>query len=217
MLRCVLVTDRTARDAHRPGLTRQTVVEAALRLLEEVGLDALSTRRLAAELSVKSPALYWHFRGKQELLDEMSATIQLAQDFSGPRANETWADWLLRRAHEHRRLLLAHRDGARLVTSTSPGPTVIAQVERELAVLVEAGFSPVAALRSVMTIGHFVTGFVLAEQADHHDAGDGPPQGAAELLAANPTFAAAIAAGGDPQSEAAFEYGVRLILDGIAR
>ncbi|WP_197034560.1 TetR/AcrR family transcriptional regulator C-terminal domain-containing protein [Glycomyces sp. NRRL B-16210] len=207
------MTDRTAGADPRPALTRQTVVRAALVLLEEVGLDALSTRRLAAELGVKSPALYWHFRSKRELLEEMSATIQLAQDFSGPREGEAWRDWLARRTIEHRRVLLAHRDGARLVTATGPGPEVIAKVEGELAALVEVGFSPAAALRSVMALGHYVTGFVLAEQADDH--GDSPPPGAAELLQTNPTFAAAIAEGGDPQSEAAFLHGLRLLLDGM--
>lgn len=213
MLRCCLVSDRTAGADRRPGLTRQTVVRAALVLLEEVGLDALSTRRLAAELGVKSPALYWHFRSKRELLEEMSSAIQLAQDFSGPQKGEAWPDWLARRAIEHRRVLLAHRDGARVVTATSPGPEVIARVEGELAALVEVGFSPASALRSVMTLGHYVTGFVLAEQADRKDS---PPPGAAELLQGNPTFADAIAEGGDPQSEAAFDHGLRLILDGMS-
>ncbi len=215
MLRCFPVTDRTGGGAHRPGLTRRTVVQAALRLLDQVGLDALSTRRLAAELGVKSPALYWHFRSKQELLEEMSATVQLAQDFSGPREGEAWPQWLTRRGREHRRLLLAHRDGARLVTATSPGPEVVAQVEGELAVLVKAGFSPAAALRSVMAIGHYVTGFVLAEQSDPHHTADGPPPGAVELLEANPVFASAIAEGGDPQSEAAFEHGLHMLVNGM--
>ncbi|WP_198586886.1 TetR/AcrR family transcriptional regulator C-terminal domain-containing protein [Glycomyces xiaoerkulensis] len=209
------MTDGHGGGDHRPGLTRQAVVEAALRLLDRVGLDALSTRRLAAEFGVKSSALYWHFRDKEELLGAMSATIQLAQDFSGPSEGEAWAEWLVRRGREHRRLLLAHRDGARLVTATSPGPEVAAQVEGELAVLVKAGFSPAAALRSVMAIGHYVTGFVLAEQGDPHDSADGPPAGAAELLEANPVFADAIAEGGDPQSEAAFEHGLHMLVNGM--
>lgn len=213
MLGCSLVTDRTG--DHRPGLSRRAVVRAALRLLDQVGLDALSTRRLAAELGVKSSALYWHFRDKQELLEEMSATIQLAQDFTGPSEGETWAEWLVRRGREHRRLLMTHRDGARLVTAANPGPAVVAQVERELAVLVEVGFRPAAALRSVMAIGHFVTGFVLAEQADPHDPADGPPTGATELMESNPVFAAAIAEGGDPQNEAAFEHGLRMLINGM--
>ncbi|MBN3821866.1 TetR family transcriptional regulator, partial [Paraburkholderia sp. Se-20369] len=58
-------------------LTRDTVLRAALDLLDEVGIDALSTRRLAERLGVQSPTLYWHFRNKGELLEAMSDAIML--------------------------------------------------------------------------------------------------------------------------------------------
>ena len=50
------------------NLDRATIVHAALRLLDEVGIDGLSTRRLAAELGIKSASLYWHFKDQGELL-----------------------------------------------------------------------------------------------------------------------------------------------------
>jgi AcrR family transcriptional regulator len=56
------------------ALDRATVVRAALRLLDEVGLHGLSLRKVASELGVQAPALYWHFKNKQELLDEMATT-----------------------------------------------------------------------------------------------------------------------------------------------
>ena len=49
-------------------LSRETVIRAALDLLNEVGVDGLSTRRLAERLGVQQPALYWHFKNKRELL-----------------------------------------------------------------------------------------------------------------------------------------------------
>ena len=55
-----------------PLLDREHVVRVALRLLDEAGLDGLTLRRLAAELDVKAPALYWHFANKQDLLDHMA-------------------------------------------------------------------------------------------------------------------------------------------------
>ncbi|WP_243717749.1 TetR/AcrR family transcriptional regulator C-terminal domain-containing protein [Actinomadura sp. KC345] len=203
------------RGDHRGALNRATVVEAALRLLDEVGLDALSVRRLAAELGVKSPALYWHFRNKQELLDEMSEALQLSQDLTGPRSGESWREWLARRARERRRLLLRHRDGARLISGTATGPAVLARFDAELAVLVQAGLSPVQALRSVMAIGHYVTGFVLAEQSEHQaQAPDSMAPG--PLAERAPHLAAAIGAGGDPQGEDAFEHGLRMLVSGLA-
>jgi len=50
-------------------LERDLVVNTALKLLDEVGLDGLTLRKLAAELGVQAPALYWHFKNKQALLD----------------------------------------------------------------------------------------------------------------------------------------------------
>ncbi|NUR85911.1 MAG: helix-turn-helix transcriptional regulator, partial [Nonomuraea sp.] len=53
------------------SLDRELIVRTALRLLDEVGLEKLSLRRLAKELGAHPTALYWHFSGKQELLDAM--------------------------------------------------------------------------------------------------------------------------------------------------
>lgn len=50
-------------------LQRETVARAALQLLDEVGLDGLTMRRLAAYLDIQNPSLYWHFTKKQELLN----------------------------------------------------------------------------------------------------------------------------------------------------
>lgn len=182
-------------------LTRQKVVEVALRLLDEVGLDGLSTRRLATELNVRSPALYWHFRGKQELLDEMAATLLLDAGMGGPRDGEPWRGWLTRRAHAYRRSLLAHRDGARLMIGADPGPSVVEQLDGELAALVALGFPAPLALRAISTVSHYTTGFVLQEQA-----GRGGTLPAPERI---PILLAAV-------EEDPFEGGLTLILDGIA-
>lgn len=191
------------------GLTRQKVVAAALALLDEVGLDGLTTRRLATELGVRSPALYWHFRNKQELLDEMAATLLLTAGMGGPRADESWREWLRRRAHTYRRMLLGHRDGGRLVSGVDPGMVVAARFDQELAALTERGFTPVLALRAITVVAHYTIGFVLQEQAPR-PAADRPPIGA-DL----PTLTAAAAAlGADPDS--AFAGGIELILNGVA-
>ena len=50
-------------------LQPNTVIRAALDLLNEVGVDGLTTRKLAERLGVQQPALYWHFRNKRALLD----------------------------------------------------------------------------------------------------------------------------------------------------
>jgi TetR/AcrR family transcriptional regulator, tetracycline repressor protein len=190
---------------NRPGLTRQTLIEAGLRLLDEVGLDGLTVRRLAAEFDVKSPALYWHFRTKQELLDGMADAIVTAPGMGPPRDDESWQDWLFRRAHAYRDSLLAHRDGARIVVqSTTRSPATIAAFEVELAAMVDRGFTAVAALRTISAITFYVHGFVLQVQASVSGA---PPD-----LASMPTLAEAMLAGGPAEL---FDHGLRALISGV--
>ena len=59
----------------RAPLDRRRVADTALRLLNEVGLEGLTLRAIARELNVKAPALYWHFKDKQALLDEMATEM----------------------------------------------------------------------------------------------------------------------------------------------
>ncbi|SFB48691.1 transcriptional regulator, TetR family [Amycolatopsis marina] len=194
-------------------MDRSTIISAALEVLEEVGLDELTTRRLAARLQVKSPALYWHFRNKQELLDEMARSIQARQDLGPPRAGEQWRDWLVRRARERRDILLAHRDGARLIAGSSPGPGIAVMFDQELNALVLQGFTPVQAMRAITTLGSYITGFVLEEQARHGR--DEPPPVDLDKARETPTLLAAIREGGPPDGPIAFEDGLALVLGGI--
>ena len=134
----------------RPGLTKQVLIDTALRLLDEVGLEGLTVRRLAAELGVQSPALYWHIRTKQELLDGMADAICRAPGMGPPRDDESWQDWLLRRARAYRATLLARRDGARVVAhARSLSQETVALFDRELAAMVERGFTPALALHTI--------------------------------------------------------------------
>lgn len=197
------------------GLARETVVRAALELLDETGLDGLTVRRLAARLGVQNPALYWHFRNKQELLDEMSREL-LAPEMGGPREGETWRDWLTRRAHRYRRMLLSHRDGARLVAGGDPGPTVARAFESELEILTGLGFTPGQGLHAIASLSHYTLGFVLNEQArrERRAAGDAPDLAA--YAAEYPLTVAGVREGGAPAGDEAFSHGLGLILDGIA-
>lgn len=72
-----------------PKLDKKLVVDTALRLLNEVGLDGLTLRAIAKELNVQAPALYWHFKNKQALLDEMATEMyrRMVTDARLPRAS----------------------------------------------------------------------------------------------------------------------------------
>jgi TetR/AcrR family tetracycline transcriptional repressor len=74
-------------------LDSETILEAALALLDEVGMDKLSTRLLAERLGVQQPALYWHFKNKRALLDAMSGQIlRRAHERRLPLEGESWED-----------------------------------------------------------------------------------------------------------------------------
>jgi TetR/AcrR family tetracycline transcriptional repressor len=209
-------------DTTRPGVTRQTMIETGLRLLDEVGLDGLTVRRLAAELGVQSPSLYWHIRTKQELLDGMADAIIQAAGMGPPRDGEAWQDWLTRRARSYRRSVLAHRDGARLVaTAQWLSPATIQTFDHELTAMVNRGFTPVLALRTIAALSRYVTGFVLQEQTQRQNDPATPADqlaALAELLdgGTSATLLTAIRDGGSPLGEEAFEQGLRTLIDGTA-
>jgi TetR/AcrR family tetracycline transcriptional repressor len=206
----------------RAGLTRHTMIETALRLLDEVGLDGLTVRRLAAELGVQSPSLYWHIRTKQELLDGMADAIIQAAGMGPPRDGESWQDWLTHRARAYRQCVLAHRDGARLVaTARWLSRATIKTFDQELTAMVDRGFTPVLALRTVAALSRYVTGFVLQEQTERQEDAATPADqltALAELLdrGTSATLLTAIRDGGNPLGEEAFEHGLRALIDGTA-
>ena len=89
-------------------LQPNTVIRAALDLLNEVGVDGLTTRKLAERLGGQQPALYWHFRNKRALLDAL-AEAMLAENHthSVPRADDDWRSFLIGNARSFRPALLS--------------------------------------------------------------------------------------------------------------
>jgi len=74
-------------------ISRRTIVAEALNLLNEVGLDEVSLRRLASRLGVKAPSLYWYVEDKAALLGLMSETVfQSCLDRVPPC--DSWQSWL---------------------------------------------------------------------------------------------------------------------------
>jgi TetR/AcrR family tetracycline transcriptional repressor len=148
------------------ALERRTIVEAALALLDEAGLEGLSTRALAARLGVKGPSLYWHFRNMAELRDHMAEAL-LATALPAPDAFPgDWPAWLADGARGIRRAALDHRDGARLLAGASPtGQHPVLNREAMLGRLVSEGFKPKEAHGALMGLGRYALGWALYEQA----------------------------------------------------
>jgi TetR/AcrR family tetracycline transcriptional repressor len=204
-------------------LRQETVVRAALRLLDEVGLDGLSLRRLAKDLDVQAAALYWHIKDKQELLDRMAEEM-LVEEFASLREApapepDGWDEWLRDMMWRLRRSLRTHRDGARLFALAQPAAESLLVVERMTQAFTVAGFSSEDALRNTGLVATYTLGFVLDEQASEPmvTRGELPPS-LGDLLSSGryPTIRAALTATGRPNPNTDFRYGTEVLLRGIA-
>ncbi|MBX4179080.1 TetR/AcrR family transcriptional regulator [Streptomyces geysiriensis] len=153
----------------RAPLDRRRVADTALDLLNEVGLDGLTLRAIARELDVKAPALYWHFKDKQALLDEMATEMyrRMVADTSHDPA-DTWRERLLKTNRGLRAALLRYRDGAKVFSgSRFTGAVHAEQMEGDLRLFTAAGLTLPQAVRATTTAYVFTLGFVTEEQGVH--------------------------------------------------
>lgn len=161
----------------------EIVVEAGLRLLNEVGLEQLTLRRLAKELKIQAPTLYWHFKSKQELIDAM-ATLILARGapdlvpskITNQKSTGGWKTWVTTFGMGLRGTLLKYRDGARVVAGSRLTDTIYMETaERVGTRLLEAGFSLRPAVVLLSTVYTFTVSFVIEEQAVFPEEGKRSP------------------------------------------
>ncbi|MFG2590809.1 TetR/AcrR family transcriptional regulator C-terminal domain-containing protein [Streptomyces sp. NPDC048438] len=148
-------------------IDRARVADTALELLNEVGLEGLTLRAIARELDVKAPALYWHFKDKQALLDEMATVMyrrMLAQELPGPTPH-TWQQQMVAYQSALRGALLSYRDGAKVYSGARFTGTDHADgLEAHLRTMVDAGFELWQAVRAGTTVNAYTMGFVTEEQ-----------------------------------------------------
>jgi TetR/AcrR family transcriptional regulator, tetracycline repressor protein len=150
------------------GLTKDAIVQAAFDLLDQAGMDGLTVRALAARLGVQAPALYWHVRSKQALLDEMATRLwrQIGEVMAGLPDGVPWRELMTIYAATVRRELLAHRDGAKAFSGTTfTDPDVPRRQEVTFARLAEQGFAVRDAARALVLLHDFTIGFCVEEQA----------------------------------------------------
>ncbi|MGW6603211.1 TetR/AcrR family transcriptional regulator C-terminal domain-containing protein [Streptomyces sp. NPDC055036] len=180
-------------------MNRETVVTEALNLLDDVGLETVSTRRLAKRLGVEQPSLYYHFKTKKGLLAAMAEAAMAPHAHAPlPAPEDDWRTWFLDNSRSFRRTLLMRRDGARLHAGSIPTGD-LDRIRRKMAFLVTSGVPERQAQMAMLAASRFTIGCVLEEQADAEtpDAGDLPDDVPAL------------------DHEAAFEAGLALILGGL--
>lgn len=173
-------------------------------MLDEGGLAAMSTRRLAQRLAVEQPALYWHFSSKAALLAAMAeAAMEPHATAPLPMPPDDWRGWFADNMRSFRLTLLMRRDGARLHAGSHPRLDDADRLGRKIGFLAACGFDGQDAAMAMLAAGRFTLGSVLEEQADGAKAGPQERRGPA----ARPS---------EPGHLAAFEFGLDLIVRGFA-
>ena len=131
---------RTARrSAGRVPLTREAIVEAALRVIDAEGMDGLSMRRVGEELGTGAASIYWHVRNKDQLLQLVFERVIEEVQLPDPDPSR-WQEQLSDLADQMRAILTSHRDVARLSLGRVPaGPALAVLTEWLFTLLKPAG------------------------------------------------------------------------------
>ena len=178
-------------------LTKEAVVDVARALLDAGGLPALGMRRIATELGVQPSALYWHFENKQALLAALADDIVAGVE---PTTRGDWHARVVALCLRLRAALLAHRDGAELVSTAIAfrlgADAITEMLDAELAA---AGATPARRATASAVLLHYLLGATNDEQQQRQAAAlgviDAPPD--------------------DRTSNDRFVRGVELILAGL--
>jgi AcrR family transcriptional regulator len=135
----------------RVQLSRDVIVQAALRLLDRDGSPGFSMRRLADELGVGAGAIYWHVENKEQLLQLVFDRV--IADLSMPEPDpKRWREQIKEAARDEREMMTRHPGIAQLSFGRIPlGPNAVRYTEWHLSILRAGGLSDrVAALAGDM-------------------------------------------------------------------
>jgi TetR/AcrR family tetracycline transcriptional repressor len=205
----------------REPLTRDRVIEAALRVMDEEGLEAVSMRRVAREVGVEAMSLYHHVEDKEDLLDGICERVMAKFDFPDPV--DDWTENCRRGARAWRRILQAHPAVMRLFAEQR-GPIrsidSMRPMEFALRILRDSGLSNRDTAQAFHAFGGYIQGFVMMELGSiaggsdeihlkaHAELAAALPDEFAVLQAVSPYFAEC-----DPDEQ--FEFGLDLLIRGL--
>ena len=213
---------RRMRHDRRTPLTRDRVLRAAISLVDADGIDALSMRKLGRALGVEAMSLYNHVARKEDILDGIADHVLKQIDL--PTAGCDWESAIWKCAVSAHEILSAHPWACNLIMSIPrPLPSRLQYMDSVLRCLREAGFSQSATYHGYHALDSHILGFTLWE-AGHVIKAD-EIAGLAALLpqltaAGYPDLADHAArhlAGIGRDEEGEFEFGLRLIVDGLKR
>ncbi len=138
------------------AITRDSIIEAALTILDSYGLPDLSMRRIGSVAGVQAATIYWHFANKQTLLAALADTI--VEKIPSCENLEQWAS-------ASREVMHRYRDSAEIIAATLAVGLGNSPFDAQAYELVRrSGMSDEDARRVVHTLTHFVLGHTMHEQ-----------------------------------------------------
>ena len=211
--------------AQREYLNLARVLNTAVALADEAGIEAVSMRKLAQKLGVVPMALYKHVANKEQLLDGIVDVV--VSEIAPPDPTLDWKLAVRARILSARAALLRHPWARRVMESkATPTPVVLDYIESTIAILVAGGLSVDLTHHALHALGSRIFGFTQELYNDSQSADPIPPQ-AIQMLAQRYPHSAAVAAsrphqassvvgsGCDDQFE--FEFALDIVLDGLER
>ena len=194
------------------------MVEASLALLRNGGADALSMRKVAAELGVSVSTVYWWAGNKEQLLGMVADAVHGTIELPSPDPATPWVDQLRIYAERSYEAYRAHAFVLPIITrGVLTGPRTLDVVECGLSILEHAGFARVDAVASQSALAALILGSV--RPAGYDDGRDNWTQGhRLDELDATRWPAIVDAAGDlhDVDDDARFRYALDVFLAGLA-
>jgi AcrR family transcriptional regulator len=153
------------------AVSRETIVDASLKILNRDGAEGLSMRTLAKELNIKAASLYWHFKGKQELYGEIME--RMCQGFELPDTALPPLEYLTEAHKSYRQMLLAVHDSSVIAENSIPNTPRRVEFIRGISnKLLEMGVTP----KNLMTVSNMLNNYVLSFVADEVRFLNTPPE-----------------------------------------
>ena len=196
-------------------MSRRRVLEEAVRFVDREGLEALTMRRLGAELGVEAMSLYNHVPNKGALLDGMVEV--LLGELEVPPENHGWEERIREGYRAFRRLAHEHPNVFPLLVNRPPDTMDgVWLVEEFLKTLEEAGFGKETALHAFRALSSYTFGYAMAEIRGFALEPDGSRLGAHRLSPEEfPRLCELRPQLENVDHDAEFEFGLDLIISGL--
>jgi len=203
----------------RKSLSRERIVDTAIALVDAEGLDALTMRRLGAELGMDPMAVYYYVPNKAALLDAVVEAVMAEIDLGVDDPSTAPEERLMRAAQAYMEVLVRHRNALPLLLVRGPAtPEALAPVEVMVGILRSGGLPPEHAVAGMHVLTAAVRGYAAIIANEMADPGRRDAE-ALVALASPEKFPHLSEAAAQPRqdTQTAFEFGLRAIAIGLLR